>query len=125
MRAMRRERQAAGWYAAGRLALGACLVAAPRVLEGWVGPVARQPAGKVLVRAFGGRDAALGLGTLLALQAGLPVRRWLQLAAGVDAVDALVSLTGVSHLGPRRALPPAALGLAGAATGVWLGSRLP
>ncbi len=122
---MRRERRAAAWYAASRLALGACLVVAPSVLAGWVGPVARQPAGKVLVRAFGGRDAALGLGTLLALQAGLPARRWLQLAAAVDAVDALVSLTGVSHLGPRRALPPAALGLGGAVTGAWLGSRLP
>ena len=122
---MRRERQLAGMYASGRMAPGASLVVAPRVLEGWVGPVARHPAGQVVVRAFGARDAALGLGTLLGLQAGIPVRRWLQLAAGVDAADALLSLAGTRHLGPRRALPSAALGLAGAVTGAWLASRLP
>ena len=122
---MRRERLVAGLYASGRLALGVSVVVAPRVLEGWVGPLAHQPAGKVLARAFGARDAALGLGALLGLQAGMPVRRWLQLAAGVDAADALVSLAGTRHLGPRRALPPAVLGLAGAATGAWLAGRVP
>ncbi|MDQ3680081.1 MAG: hypothetical protein M3378_05975, partial [Actinomycetota bacterium] len=102
------DRQAVRCYAAARVALGAGFMVAPATLRGWIGEVARRPGTKVLARAFGARDAALGLGTLLALREGAPARRWVQLAAAVDAADALTSLLGARQLTPRRSLPAAA-----------------
>ena len=118
------DRQAACWYAAVRVALGLGLLGVPRVMEGWVGPAARWPEAKVLTRVAGARDVALGMGTVLALRDGSSVRRWLQLAAAVDAADAVMSLCAVRHLSPRRSLPVAALAAGGAATGMWLAGRL-
>ncbi len=118
------DRRAACLYAASRVGLGALLVAVPRVVEGWVGPGARRSEAKMLTRVAGARDLALGLGTLMALREGTPVRRWLQVAAAVDASDALVSLGALRHLTARRSLPTAALAAGGAATGVWLAGRL-
>lgn len=119
------DRQAGRWYATARVGIGVCLMVAPRALEGWIGPVARQPGAKLLGRILGARDAALGVGTLLALADHTPVRRWLQLAAAVDSVDALVSLGALRHVTARRSLPAAALAAGGAATGAWLATRLP
>ncbi|MDQ3569307.1 MAG: hypothetical protein M3396_01535 [Actinomycetota bacterium] len=119
------DRRAVWCYAAARVALGAGFVVAPSVLQGWIGEVARRPGTKVLARAFGARDAALGLGTLMALREGAPVRRWLRLAAAADAADALASLLGVRQLPPRRSLSAAAAAAAGAAAGTWLSGRVP
>jgi len=118
------EREAARWYALTRVGLGVALVAVPRVMEGWVGAVARRPETKVLTRITGARDLALGLGTLLALREATPARRWLQVAAAVDATDALASLVALRHLTARRSLPAAILAGGGAATGAWLSGRL-
>ncbi len=118
------DRQAACCYAATRVGLGVALLMAPRVMQGWVGPAARRPEAKVLTRVAGARDLALGLGTLLALGEGTPVRRWLQVAAAVDAADTLVSLAAVRHITARRSLPAAALATGGAVTGTWLSGRL-
>ncbi|MDP9072115.1 MAG: hypothetical protein M3N68_12720, partial [Actinomycetota bacterium] len=78
-------------YSTGRVVLGAAFMLAPATLKGWIGDDAHRPGTRVLARVFGARDAALGLGALLALREGAPARRWLQLAAGIDAVDAVVS----------------------------------
>ena len=118
------ERQAGRWYSASRVGIGVVLVLVPRALEGWVGPVAGRPEAKVLTRIAGARDVALGMGALAALREATPARRWLQVGAAVDAVDALASLVAVRHLTPRRSLPAAALAAGGAATGVWLSGRL-
>ncbi len=118
------HRQAARWYALSRVGLGAALLAMPRVVEGWVGPVGQRPEAKVLTRVAAARDVALGLGALLALREGAPARRWLQLAAASDAADAAASLTALRHLTARRSLPVAALAAGGAATGIWLSGRL-
>jgi hypothetical protein len=118
------DRRAACWFAVTRVGLGVALATVPRVVEGWVGPVARRPEAKVLTRIAGARDIALGVGTLLALREGTPARRWLQVAAAVDATDALASLGALRHLTARRSLPAAALAASGAATGIWLSGRL-
>ena len=117
-------RQLALAYAGGRLAFGVVALVAPGILHAWIGEVARGPGTRVMGRAFAARDAALGLGTLLALRQGTPARRWLQMGAAVDAVDMAVSLAGARYLGPRRALPAAALGMAGAAAGGWAAGRV-
>ena len=121
---MKANRQAACWYAAVRVALGVGLLAVPRAMEGWIGPAARRPETKVLARVAGARDVALGIGTALALCEGTPARRWLQVAAAVDAADAVVSLCALRHLSARRSLPAAALAAGGAATGKWLAGRV-
>ena len=54
-------RDAARVYGAGRVAIGAALVVAPRLLGRiWLGAPAATPAGAVALRALGVRDVVLG-----------------------------------------------------------------
>lgn len=96
-------RGAAAAVAAARVSLGLVASARPElVARPWVGQIANSsPAVHVLGRAMGGRDAALGAGTLLALAA--PGRRaWPWVAAGgvADAADAAATVLAWRHL-PR------------------------
>jgi len=76
--------------AAGRLVIGAALVAKPQsqVGAGWVGDeeATRAPT-KLLFRSVGARDMALALGTLGAQRSGSPLKPWLLGATLADAVD--------------------------------------
>ncbi|HEY2442447.1 MAG TPA: hypothetical protein VGI31_04895 [Streptosporangiaceae bacterium] len=63
-------RRGATAVAAGRVAIGVVALAAPPlVARPWVGPMADSAEGRVLARALGGRDLALGIGALAALHA--------------------------------------------------------
>jgi hypothetical protein len=75
--------------AAGRLALGAALVAKPQsqVGTGWIGEDAKRPTAAVVLRAVGARDMALALGTLATQRSGGPLRPWLLAATLADATD--------------------------------------
>jgi len=76
--------------AAGRLVIGAALVAKPQsqVGAGWVGDEeAARPATALLFRSVGARDMALALGTLGAQRSGSPLKPWLLGATLADAVD--------------------------------------
>lgn len=91
----------------------------------WVGADAMRPAAKALTRALGVRDAALGLGTMLALRYGAgrngaPVRGWLEASAMSDAGDAVAT---VLHW---RRLPRVGrwLTLLASATAAYTGARL-
>jgi hypothetical protein len=80
-------------HARSRMALGAALVVAPRLAgPAWIGADANRPAVKVLARALGVRDLALGLGIAVALDRGAPVRGWLEGAALSDGVDLAATL---------------------------------
>ena len=96
-------RRGATAMAAGRVGLGLAALARPALLTGaWVGPPGDSPgeglAGRVLGRALGARDLALGLGTLAALQrpAGpdtdQAAKTWVSLSALADGADLLVTL---------------------------------
>jgi len=62
-------RRGAAATAAGRVGLGLVALTCPSlVARPWVGPSGDSQAGRVLGRALGGRDLALGLGTLAALR---------------------------------------------------------
>src|ERR1700730_9005032 len=64
---------------AARCALGAVALILPALpLAPWVGDARHDRSARLLARALGGRDLALGLGTLLALRDGTPIRGWLQ-----------------------------------------------
>jgi hypothetical protein len=74
--------------AIGRIVVGTALVAAPGLAARvWVGDDADSAGAKVLARALGVRDLALGLGVLLAMKNDAPVRGWLEGAALADVVD--------------------------------------
>lgn len=84
--------------AAGRLAIGALLVAKPQgpVGAGWVGEEAQRPATALLFRSVGARDMALALGTLAAQRSGSPLKPWLLGATLADTVDLLATFAAGS-----------------------------
>jgi hypothetical protein len=87
----------------GRIGFGAVAVLMPgRAASFWVGGDGRRPSARVLARALGGRDLALGLGTLLALNRGAPTRPWAQAGVLADSGDALATLFGYRRLPKRR-----------------------
>ena len=85
----------------GRVVVGGALVVAPaKTVAPWVGPEAALTASQVVTRAMGGRDVALGLGTLAAMREGC-VRPWLAAGVLADATDLVATAIA------GRALPPA------------------
>jgi hypothetical protein len=104
-----------------RLAIGAVTVLAPSlVAKVWLGEGAEDSAGRVGMRGLGGREAAIGLGTLLALERGKPVRGWLEAGALADAADAFGVIAQRKHLPTLRVLLGAGIALGSA----WFCSQL-
>lgn len=98
-----------------RVGVGTALMLAPRRMgRTWVGSVADDPRAALVIRGFGARDLALGLGTLRALHRNEPIEGWVQMAAAGDACDALAGLAGASSVGLVRSIPTI-LSAAGAA----------
>ena len=100
-----------------RAGLGVAALAAPTVVaRPWVGRDARLGTVRVLGRALGARDLALGLGALLALRRDRPTRGWIEAGGLADMGDLVATLVGFRSL-PRygRWLVLAAAG-AGAAS---------
>ena len=79
-----------------RISFGAGLILVPGLYaRSWVGSdAASEGSTKLLARALGGRDLALGVGGLLALRAGETerARRWFAAQGVSDAVDLLATL---------------------------------
>ncbi|HXT88796.1 MAG TPA: hypothetical protein VN714_06010 [Trebonia sp.] len=99
-------RNAAVAIAAGRVGLGVAALLWPSVpARPWVGPAADEPGTRVLARALGARDLALGLGALAAAaktpSAGRPAGAWFAAGALSDALDAAVTAAAWRRL-PRR-----------------------
>jgi hypothetical protein len=105
-------------YGASRVALGAGLLVAPRLLgRPWIGRPATLPPAQVALRALGARDLIMGLITLHTLDHPEVGPRWQRTCAATDAVDALATL-GARRSLPRGATLVAALAAAGSATGL-------
>ncbi len=87
----------------GRVGIGVTAIAAPTPMSRpWIGGPAGDPASRVLSRAMGGRDLALGIGALRALAASdEEARPWVALGGMADLVDALATAVAFAHL-PRR-----------------------
>jgi hypothetical protein len=118
-------RDAAVALARGRIAIGVAALAAPklagRVMLGRSGSAAGA---SVFARMLGGRDIALGLGVVIALDRGAPVRGWLEAGALADGVDLAAALLAREEI-PRASLVNAiVLATAGAVTGIVLSRRL-
>jgi hypothetical protein len=119
-------RSAALTLALGRAAIGAALLAAPvRINTAWIGSDAARPSARVLGRAVGARDLALGLGGAFALRKGTPARPWL-LAGMVADLGDLGSTVGERASMPRNGLIGVGALAGGAALlGGWLAQRVP
>jgi hypothetical protein len=82
------------------------------------------PGIKTLIRMLGGRDVVLGLGVVIALDRGAPVRGWLEAGAVADIVDLVACVLARDEM-PRSAyLNTVALAGGSALAGLWLSRRL-
>ena len=118
-------RDAATAIARGRIAIGAAALAAPgpggRLMFGRDGS---GPGIKTLIRMLGGRDLVLGLGVVIALDRGAPVRGWLEAGAVADTVDLVACVLARDEM-PRAAyINTLALAGGAALAGLWLSRRL-
>ena len=108
-----------------RLAIGATAIAAPgfagRAMWGREGA---GPAARMFGRMLGGRDIALGLGVVIALDRGAPVRGWLEAGALADGLDFVSALAARRELSPSVFAGTAASAGGAALAGLWLSRRL-
>jgi hypothetical protein len=111
--------------ARGRIAIGLAAVATPG-LATRVMSAGRKPdrTASLFARMLGARDVALGLGTVIALDRGKPVRGWLEGSALADAVDFVACLLARENMPPRAFRATAGLGAVSAGLGVFLSRRL-
>jgi len=88
--------------ALGRIGIGCTALVAPTFMtRPWIGDGAGTRDARLLARAMGGRDLALGLGTLRALGTDpAEARPWVALAGMADALDATVTVLAFHRL-PR------------------------
>lgn len=115
------SRELAVWHARGRQLVGAAFVLAPGLFgRAWIADDARRRPVKVLARAFGARDLALGLGVVIALDRGAPARGWIEAGALSDAIDTCASLLAGNSIPPSVRWPCVALGAGSAALGAYL-----
>jgi len=104
-----------------RLVIGAGFVLMPRRLgRWWTGEEDISTTSKMALRSLGGRDAALAIGTLIALENNSNVRGWLEAGALADASDAVSTITNWGDLPSLRRL----LGLASSVSAVAVGLNL-
>lgn len=105
--------------AAGRVAIGAALIAAPdRVTAGWVGPDGAAPGARVIARGQGIRDILLGLGALGVF--GGARRGWTTAAIGADFVDLAAVLGAGDDIPPSGRLATAAVAGGAVLVGAWV-----
>jgi hypothetical protein len=112
-------------HARGRMLVGAAFVLAPGLAgRVWIGPDAARRSVTVLARAFGVRDLALGLGVVIALDRGAPVRGWIEGGVLSDAVDVAATLLARDSIPADVRRGALALGAGSAVLGVALSRAL-
>lgn len=108
-----------------RIAFGAAAVVSPRlatrVMSGRDVP---DGIGPLFARMLGARDLALGLGTVIALDRGAPVRGWVEGSALSDAVDFLACIRARADMSPFAFRASAGLAAVAALSGAFLARRL-
>jgi hypothetical protein len=111
--------------ARGRIAFGIAALAAPGLATRAMSRH-KESAGlaPMFARMFGARDLALGLGAMVAIDRGVPVRGWLEGAALADAADCLAAILARKELTPNAFKGTAALGGGSALLGFFLSRRL-
>jgi hypothetical protein len=118
------RRDVAVSLASGRVAIGVVSLLAPRLVGRTMTGHEGSGGTSLFARMVGARDFGLGLGVLIALNRGAPVRGWLEASALVDGIDAAACVLARDHL--RASVFPGAVGLAatGALLSAWLARQL-
>jgi hypothetical protein len=88
-----------------------------------VGGDARQPTPRTLLRFYGTRDVALGIGTLRGAAGGGDARPWVTAGIASDALDAVVMLTEWRAIEEDKRVPGVLMALGAAAAGIALLAR--
>jgi hypothetical protein len=118
-------REVAIALARGRIALGAVALVAPGLAgRAMFGRDGSGPGTKLLARMVGGRDIALGLGVVIALDRGAPVRGWLEGCALADGVDLVGTLLARNEIPRTTLVNTVALAGGAAVAGIWLSRQL-
>lgn len=108
-----------------RIGIGVAAVVSPRLaVRALSGRRASDGVGPLLARMLGARDVALGLGTVIALDRGAPVRGWLEGSALSDVVDCISCLLAREDMSPFGCRASAGLGATAAIAGIALSRRL-
>ena len=108
-----------------RIAIGMAAVLTPGVAARVLGGRrASEGIAPLLARMLGARDVALGLGTVIALDRGKPVRGWLEGSALADTVDCVACVLAREEMPSLVFGAAAGLGAASAILGVSLSRRL-
>jgi hypothetical protein len=108
-----------------RMAIGVAAVVAPGLAARFMGGRRRSSGiAPVFARMLGARDIALGLGTVIALDRGSPVRGWLEGGALADSVDCVACVLARDEMPPIALGAAAGLGAASAIVGLFLSRRL-
>jgi hypothetical protein len=107
--------------AGARVAIGVASLLAPRLVAR---TLTRTEGTSLFARMAGARDLGLGLGVLIALDRGAPVRGWLEASALADGVDVAACLLARDDI--RRSVLPGVVVLAatGALLSAWLAREL-
>ena len=114
------ERRVIALLSIARVGVGTALLLAPRQLgRNWIGSAAEDARTALVIRGFGARDLALGLGTLRALRRDEPLAGWVGLAAAGDACDAIAGIRAASSVGLVRTVPTVLSASAAAVLGAW------
>jgi hypothetical protein len=109
----------------GRIAIGVSALAVPGFFAKRMSGRSETSGVEVpFARMLGARDLALGLGAVIALDRGAPVRGWLEAAALADAVDCLASIASRKQLGRGGFLGTVSLASIAALAGAVLARRL-
>jgi len=110
----------------GRVAAGAALTLAPRlVASGWIGPRdARRTPTQVVVSALGARDLALGVGQARAVSSGFGASPWIIAGIVADATDLAATWRARDELPAVGVAGIAALAGASTVLGLWLSRAL-
>jgi hypothetical protein len=118
-------RELATTQALGRLGIGVAMLAAPeRMTVPWVGAAGARRGTRVLTRALGAREIALGIGQARAVRAGFGVRPWLVGGVIADAVDLVATSRSRGDLPLLGVIGVGAIAASSTALGAYLASRL-
>ncbi|MFL5864662.1 MAG: hypothetical protein ACJ780_28530 [Solirubrobacteraceae bacterium] len=108
-----------------RIALGIAAMVAPGLATRVMGGKRpRDEMAPLFARMLGARDVALGLGTLIALDQGKPVRGWLEGSALADTADWISCVLARNDMSPTAFRAAFGLGGAFALVDVYLSRRL-
>jgi hypothetical protein len=119
------RRDVAVGLARGRVAIGVVALLAPAfVSRMMIGGDGSGGGTTMFARMVGARDLGLGLGLLIALHRGAPVRGWLEASAVVDGIDAAACLLAREHIRPSVFPGVVGLAAAGALLSGWLARQL-